>query len=161
MKKIIVLLLATSALVWSACNFSAGTKKDLGTGLSYTYNGFTVEEVVLAGPDNLAMSNNEVLLGTQVAIVVQGLTNYTLKDDKAFPGMMLSVTDKQGIAVINEADLFAEGEGYSATDAAILRGTVTVGDPMVAGETYHVKMRIWDKIKPENELTAEVDLVVK
>jgi len=161
MKKITSLLLIASALVWCACSFSAGTNKDLNTGLSYTYNGFTVEEVVMAGPDNQAMSNNEVQLGTQVAIVVQGLTNYTLKDDKAFPGMMLSVTDKQGIAVINEADLFAEGEGYSATDAAILRGTVTVGDPMVAGETYHVKMRIWDKIKPENELTAEVDLVVK
>jgi predicted small secreted protein len=120
MKKIISLLLITSALVWSACNFSAGTNKDLGTGLSYTYNGFTVAEVVLAGPDNTAMT-----------------------------------------AVINETDLFAGGEGYPATDAAILRGTVTVGDPMVAGETYHVKMRIWDKNKPENELTAEVDLVVK
>ena len=49
----------------------------------------------------------------------------------------------------------------TATDAAIIRGTVTVGEPMKAGETYHVKMRVWDKNKPENELTAEVDLVVK
>ncbi len=147
-------------MLW-ACNFSAGTKKDFGTGLSFNYNGFSVDEVLLVGPDNIAMSSNEVQLSTQVAIVVQGLANYELKDDKAFPGLMLSVTDKQGSAIINEADLFAESAGYPAADAAILRGTVTVGDPMKAGETYHVKMRIWDKNKPENELTAEVDVVVK
>jgi hypothetical protein len=32
---------------------------------------------------------------------------------------------------------------------------------MKAGETYHVKIRAWDKNKPGNELTAEVDIVVK
>ena len=161
MKKLTSLLLVAIALVFSSCNFSAGTKKDLGTGLSITYNGFGVDEVLLVGPDNTAMSNNEVQLNTQVAIVAQGLVNYVLKDDKAFPGLMLTVTDKQGTAVIDEADLFAGTEGYPATDAAILRGTITVGTPMKAGETYHVKMRVWDKNKTENELVAEVDLEVK
>ena len=155
------LLLAVIAAVSSSCNFSAGTKKDLVTGLSISYNGFGVDEVLLVGPDNIAKSNNEVQLNTQIAIVAQGLVNYVLKDDKAFPGLMLAVTDKQGKAVIDEADLFAGTEGYSATDAAVLRGTITVGDPMKAGETYHVKMRVWDKNKIENELVAEVDIEVK
>jgi hypothetical protein len=161
MKKITSSLLVASALMLWACNFSAGTKKDFGTGLSFEYKGFTVEEVLLVGPDNVAMSTNEVQLGTQVAIVAQGLANYELKDDKAFPGLMISVTDKEGTAVLGAEDLFAESEGYSAADASVLRGTVTVGDPMKAGETYHVKIRVWDKNKPENELTAEVDIVVK
>jgi len=161
MKKTTFLLLAASALVWGACSFSAGTKKDLITGLSYTYNGFGVDQVALVGPDNAPLRNNEVQLSTQIAIVVEGLTNYALKDDKAFPGLMLNVTNKEGIAVISEADLFANSEGYAASDASILRGTITVGTPMNAGETYHVKMRVWDKIKPENELTAEVDIDVK
>jgi hypothetical protein len=163
MKKIAYssLFLAATALVLWACNFSAGTKKDFGTGLSQSYKGFSVEDVLLVGPDNTAMTSNEVKLNTQVAIVVQGLTNYELKDNKAFPGLMIVVTDKQGNAIINDADLFDGTEGYPPTDAAILRGTVTVGDPMKAGETYHVKMRVWDKNKLENELTAEVDIVVK
>ncbi len=161
MKKNNFLILAAIALVWGACNFSAGTKKDFGTGLSFAYNGFGVGEVLLVGPENTALSSNEVKINTTIAIVAQGLTNYQLKDDKAFPGLMLSVTDKQGASILNEADLFEGTEGYPATDAAILRGTVTVGDPMKAGETYHVKMRIWDKNKPENELTAEVDIMVK
>jgi hypothetical protein len=161
MKKFTLLLLVASAFMLWTCNFSAGTNKDLRTGLSFSYNGFSVDEVLLVGADNTAMSNNEVQLNTEVAIVVQGLQNYELKDDKAFPGLMLSVTDSRGAFVINEADLFAESSGYPAADAAVLRGTVTIGDPMKAGETYHVKMRIWDKNKPENELTAEADIVVK
>ena len=154
-------LLAACTFVLCACNFSVGTKKDFGTGLSYKYNGFAVDEVLLVGPDNTAMSSNEVALNSKVGIVVQGLTNYQLKEDKAYPGIQLSVTDKAGTAVIDEADLFANSEGYSTDDASVLRGTVTVGDPMKAGETYHMKMRVWDKTKPENELTAEVDIVVK
>lgn len=154
------LLLFAVSIGLSACNFSAGTKKDLGTGLSYSYNGFTVDQVLLAGPDNLAMSNNEVALNTKIAIVAQGLANYQMKDDKAFPGLMLSVTDKDGTEVLGAKDLFSATEGYSADDASVLRGTVTIGDPMKQGETYHVKMRIWDKNKTDNELTVEVDLVV-
>jgi hypothetical protein len=150
------------ALLCSACNFSKGTSKDFATGLSYSYNGFAVKQVALVGPDNAIMNTNEVVLNTQIALVVEGLTNYELKDGKAFPGMMMTVTDKAGVAVISEADLFAEGkEGYSPTDAAVLRGTITIGNPMVSGETYHAIIRIWDKVKPGHELTAEVDLTVK
>jgi hypothetical protein len=146
--------------LWS-CNFSAGTKKDLATGLSYSYHGFGVDEVLLVGPDNVAQRNNEVLLNTKIAIVAQGITNYELKDGKAFPGLMLRVTDKNDHAVIDEADLFANTEGYSPADASALRGSITIGNPMKSGEEYHVTMRVWDKTKLDNELTADVDVVVK
>jgi len=157
-----ILFFLGAALLCGACNFSAGTNKDFATGLSYSYNGFRVDRVVLIGPDNTVMSSNEVVLNSEIAVLVEGLANYELKDEKAFPGMMMTVTDKAGVAVISEADLFAGGkEGYPAVDAAVLRGTITIGSPMVSGETYHAKIRVWDKVKPENELTAEVDLKVK
>lgn len=155
------LLTACCALVLTACTFSAGTNTDLSTGLSYSYHGFAVEKVVLVDAENTVKSDNDVTLNSKVAIAVEGLTNYSLKDEKAFPGLMLLVTDKQGNPVIDEADLFAGTEGYSAEDAAFLRGTVTIGDPMKSGETYHVKVRVWDKNKTDNELTAEVDLQVQ
>lgn len=150
-----------SILLLSSCNFSVGTKTNLGTGLSINYSGFSVDEAYLVDANNQVKSDNEVELGSQVAIVLEGITNYELKDGNAQPGMMLKVVDANGTAVIDEADLFAGGDGYSPEDAAILRGTVTVGDPMKADETYHVSMRIWDKNKPESEITAEVDIDVK
>ncbi len=155
------LFVVFSALILASCSFSAGTNKNFSTGLSYTHNGFHVDNVLLVGPDNVAMSNNEVQLNTKVAISVEGLANYELKDGKAYPGFMLSVTDKNGASVIGEADLFAANEGYTPEDASVLRGTITVGDPMTSGQTYSVKIKVWDKNKPENELTASVDLVVK
>lgn len=161
MRKHYFFIIIACALTMSACNFSAGTKKDLATGLAYTYKGFTVENVLLVGPDNVAMSNNEVQLNTKIALVTQGLANYELKDGKAFPGLMLSLSDQAGNFIINEADLFAGNEGYSPADAAVLQGLVTVGNPMKSGETYRVKIRVWDKNKADNELTAEVDVVVK
>ena len=162
MRKSFYVLFVVVASLCRACNFSAGTNTDFATGLSYSYNGFRVERVALVGPDNAAMSTNEVVLNSQVTILVQGLSNYELKNEKAFPGMAMTVTNKAGVAVISEADLFSEGkEGYSPVDASSLRSIVTVAQPMVSGETYHVKIRVWDKIKPENELTAEVDLKVK
>lgn len=149
------------AMIAVSCNFSAGVKKDFGTTLSFEYNGFGVEEVAFVGPDNERASNNEVKLNTQVAIVAQGLANYELRDGKAFPGLALTVKDEQGSAVIDEADLFAESQGFSPQDASIIRGSITIGSPMEPGQTYDVLMRIWDKNKPETQLTATMEIVVE
>ncbi|HET7178846.1 MAG TPA: hypothetical protein VFI14_03940 [Chryseosolibacter sp.] len=152
--------LAFIALVWCSCEFSAGTKKDLRTGLSVSNKGFSFDDSYLVGPDNTRKADNKVPLNSTVAIVVQGIDHYVLKDGKAFPGLMLTVTDKDGKPVLDEQDLLAEYDGVAPTDAAVLRGTVTVGNPMQSGETYHVKMRVWDKNKFENEINAEVDIDV-
>lgn len=159
MKKITLSFLSASLLV--ACNFSTGIKKDLSTGLSYSYNGFAVSEVYFVDSDNIPKGTNEVELNSNVALVVQGIENYTMVDEKAYPGMSLYVTDKEGNNIIGEDDLFESNIGYSAQDASVLRGTITIGEPMVAGETYHVELKIWDKHNAENNIAASIDLRVK
>ncbi|MCK6618529.1 MAG: hypothetical protein L6Q51_12885 [Cyclobacteriaceae bacterium] len=154
-------LLILTVWLLTACSFSAGTKKDLATGLSYSYNGFTVSEVYFVDAENIPKGTNEVDLNSEVALVVQGIENYTLVDEKAYPGMSLYVTDKNGNQVIAERDMFESNIGYSAEDASVLQGTITVGEPMVSGETYHVEMKIWDKNKPDNTISVGVDLRVK
>ncbi len=154
-------LCAAIVLISTSCNFSVGAKKDFGTGLTFKYNGFAVEEVILVGPDNKPMENNEVQLNTKIAVVAQGISNYVITEDKAFPGLMIKVTDKSGAEVVMTEDLFADTEGYSATDAAVIRGSLSIGAPMVSGETYHFKMRLWDKNKLDSEIVSEVDILVK
>jgi len=107
------------------------------------------------------MTDNKVQLNTKMAIVAVGINNYALKDGKAFPGMMLLVTDKKGTPVINAPDLFEGDQGHPPAAATELRGAITVAQPMIAGETYHVKMRVWDKVKTDNEINIETDLVVQ
>lgn len=107
------------------------------------------------------MTDNKVKLNTQIALVALGVNNYELKDGKVFPGMMLLVTDKMGTPVLKADDLFSGDQGHPPASATELRGDITIAKPMVAGQTYHVKLRIWDKVKPENELNAEIDLDVQ
>jgi len=161
MKKQHMIILLLSCLAFTGCNFSKGTKTDLRTGLSFSYNGFFVRDVLLIDPANNRMTDNKVQINTRIAIVALGLNNYGLKDGKVFPGMMLLVTDKKGTPVLEADDLFAGDQGHPPPAASELRGDITVAKPMMAGQTYHVKARIWDKIKPDNEVNIETNLVVQ
>ena len=120
-----------------------------------------VQDMLLIDPANKPMTDNKVQLNTQIAIVALGVNNYGLKDGKVFPGMMLLVTDKTGNPVLKADDLFAGDQGYPPASATQLRGDLTIARPMAAGQTYHVKLRIWDKVNTDNELNAETDLVVQ
>ena len=107
------------------------------------------------------LGSNEIPLDSKFSIVYQGIENYTLKDGKAFPGLSMEVTDAAGNFVLNEANLFGSStEGYSAEDASVLRGSVTVGNPMKSGETYHCKIRVFDK-NSDAEIISELDFKVK
>jgi predicted small secreted protein len=161
MKNLHLITIMLGCILFASCNYSKGVKKDLRTGLTLDYNGFGVQDVLLLDSSNKPMTNNVVQLNTKVAIAAVGVTNYGLKDGKAFPGMMLVVTDKKGSPIINAADLFEGAGGYNPADATELRGSITVGNPMVSGQTYHVKLRIWDKVKPESVINSEVNLVVQ
>lgn len=149
-------------LLLASCSFSKGVKKDLVTGLSSSYNGFAIESISVVDADNKSLSRNEVAMDSKFSIVVEGIENYELKNEKAFPGLSLQVTDAEGKDVINESDLLASyTDGVSTTDASVLSGTVTVGNPMVSGQTYHCKIRIFDKNKSESEIISEMDFKVK
>jgi hypothetical protein len=161
MKKIMLLLFTLTFFFTSACNFSSGIKTDFATGLSYKYKGFNVQNVFLVDGANNRMASNKVPLNTNMAIVALGLSNYGQKDGKVYPGMMLVVTDKTGKPVLNAADLFEGAQGYPPASASELRGDITVANPIVAGQTYHLKIHIWDKVTAGNEIDAETDLVVQ
>ncbi|MEQ1584464.1 MAG: hypothetical protein ABL895_01185 [Cyclobacteriaceae bacterium] len=147
----------------SGFNFSAsaGVKLDVNTGTKTSYTGFSVDEIYVVDAEDKQLATNEIPLDTKFSIVYQGIENYTLKDGKAFPGLSLQVTDASGADILNEADLLASyTEGFSAEDASIMRGSVTVGTPMNSGETYHCKIRVFDK-NSDAEIVSELDFKVK
>lgn len=140
---------------------SAGVKLDANTGTKSSYSGFSVDEIYIVDAKDDQLSSNEVALDTKFSIVYQGIENYTLKDGKVFPGLSLQVTDSNGADVVSEADLLASyTEGVTESEASVLRGSVTVGEPMKSGETYHCKIRVFDK-NSDAEITSELDFKVK
>jgi len=161
MTKISLFILSVAVFCLCSCNMSVGYKKDLRSGLSYKYHGFVMRGVIVVDSTNTVMTGNKVPMNSQMAIVALDVSNYGLKDGKAFPGMLLTVTDKTGAAVINSPDLFAGNQGYPPQNASELRGDISIGKPMRTGETYHVKIHVWDKVTAENTADADMDIVVQ
>ncbi|SEO47154.1 hypothetical protein SAMN05192574_108204 [Mucilaginibacter gossypiicola] len=153
-------LIILCCIILAGCNFSRGVKTDLITGLKISYKGFGVQDAILLDAGGKKINSNKVQLNTKIAIAALGVEHYGLKDGKAYPGLSLLVTDKNGKTLLNAADLFENTEGYAPAQAAQLQGTITVGSPMASGQSYHVKMHIWDKVTPTNEINADVDLIV-
>jgi predicted small secreted protein len=115
----IPLIVILSCVLFLGCNYSKGTKKDFRTGLSFSYNGFIVKDVLLIDSTDKRMTDNKVQINTRIAIVALGVNNYQLKDNKVFPGMMLLVTDKKGTPVLKADDLFAGDQGHPLTDLSM------------------------------------------
>ena len=160
MKKNIFLLIS-SLFVFSSCNFSKGVKKDLSTGLSASYNGFSIEDIYLSSEEK-RLSNNSVTMGSKIYITATGVENFIVKDDKVYPGCTIILTDKAGKEILNLPDAFSDlVNGTTTTEAKTLQASLTTGNPMAVGETYHLYVRFYDKNKKESEIVANVDLKMK
>ena len=155
-------LLAMLALsVFSACNFSKGVKKDLNTGLSASYNGAALEDVFLADSSEQKLKSNKVKLGDKVMVLATGVENFTIEDGKVFPGCQIIVTDKNKNELLNLPDAFANREnGLAAEEAKNMKGIVYTGEPMAVGESYHLKVKFFDKKNPETVIIADVDITM-
>lgn len=159
MKYIFIFIISLSTL--SACHFSKGVKKDLNTGLSAAYNGFTVDDIYLTDGDGGRLGSNKVTLGVPVKLVAAGVRNYRLKEQKAYPGCTIVLTDKNKKELLNLPDAFAGQAGSDASQATELKATLNTGDPMTAGESYHLYVRFYDKENPENEIVSQVDILAQ
>ena len=162
MKKLSITLFSVCCIILFSCQYSKGVKKDLKTGLSTTYNGFTLQDIYLTDEKDNRLNDNQILLGSKLAVVATGVDYFTEKDGKVFPGCTILLTDKAGKEILNLPDAFAEmKEGTIIAEAKTLQASLNTGDPMLVGETYHLSVRFFDKNKKENEIVANVDLLMK
>jgi hypothetical protein len=142
-------------------NSSKGIKKNLATGMITINNGLSFKEAYLADEKNEKLNSNEVTLGSKISFAIDGINNFDLKDGKAFLGVMLQVTDTNRVDILKVDDLFAEQkDGFLEKEAENLQATLTIGNPMKAGETYHCKVRFWDK-NNEGQIVSELDIKIR
>ena len=158
------ILFALFCVTLHSCSggFSKGVKKDLTTGLSASYNGFALEDIYLTDAKGNKLSDNKISLGTPLAIEAAGIENFVEKDGKVFPGCTIVLTDKAGKEILNLPDAFAEMKaGTTPAESKVLQASLNTGSPMLIGETYHLKVRFFDKNKKESEIVSNVDLMMK
>lgn len=162
MKKISIVLFSVFCIITFSCQYSKGVKKDLASGLSTSYNGLTIDDIYLANENGNRLSDHKITMGSKLAVVATGVDYFTEKDGKVFPGCTILLTDKTGEEILNLPDAFADMvNGTTVSEAKILQASLNTGDPMIVGETYHLYVRFYDKNKKENEIMANVDLLMK
>lgn len=162
MKRISFCLSALSILLCYSCNFAKGVKKDLSTGLSASYNGIAIDDIYLTDGGGTRLNSNKITLGSKITVTASGVDYLVVKDGKVFPGCTIILTDKDKKEILNLPDAFSDmANGTPVAEARTLQAYLTTGNPMVAGETYYLGVRFFDKNKKESEIVADVDLMMK
>jgi hypothetical protein len=157
-----LLLLVSLSFLFSSCQFSKGVKKDLSTGLVASYNGFSIDDIFLADGDRNRLDNNKISLGTTLLVMATGVKNFAEKNGRVFPGCTIILTDKDKKQLLHLPDAFEDmKDGTTAIEAGTLQAQLNTGKPMFPGETYHLAVRFFDKNKKENEIVANVDVVME
>jgi len=157
-KNILIFCILT-LLVSCSGDFSKGVKQDLSTGLSTSYTGFSLEDIYLTDTKGTRLTDNKISIGSPLAVVAAGVDHFELKEGRVFPGCSILLTDKTGVEILKLPDAFEHvKDGYTKAEASVLSASLTTGAPMVAGETYHLSVRFYDKLKKDNEIVSSVDL---
>jgi len=74
------------------------------------------------------------------------------------------VTDLDGNSVLSKGNMFGDVTSDGIDPATIEKSisvTLTTGDPMESGKTYHVKVTMWDAKSAMSYLESTVDLKMK
>lgn len=149
------------AFIFSACNFSVGTNKDLLSGLTLSNNGLSYSEGYLS-MDNQKLSSNKFPMDKVIYLFFDGVEGFQETEGKVFLGASLVVTDASGNKILEEADLFASynESGVSVEDAKKISLNLKIGNPMKVGAKYVWKSKIWDK-KGKGVIEAESEFEVQ
>lgn len=124
------------------------------TQLETVYENLVPAKIYIVDENDNPMNGTEVKLNTKFSIIFEGIKGYTLQNGKAHPKFSMFVNGDGGI-IVNEMDLFANNpDGFSEADASVLRGTVTVGEPMKPGQQYVCTLNIADKNNPDGYIMA-------
>lgn len=106
--------------------------------------------------DGIKSTKTEFVIGSEVQYFLEGVSGFSIKDDKALFGASMTVTDQQGNRVLHYDDLFAENkEGYTKDQSSQLNFILAIGSPMAVGGQYTWQLRVWDK-RGTGELVAEM-----
>lgn len=155
-KSIFIISVLIAALLFSGCEFSVGAKKDFNTGLNASYNGLSADNIFLAGADDSPLTSNQIILGSKIKIIAEGVNNFKVVSNKVFPGcsMLLLSPSKDSIFYIPDAyqDL---ADGKNVNEANHLAASLTTGEPMKVNSTYLFKVRFFDKYDTTNFIKAE------
>lgn len=134
-------------------------KKNLQTGLKTSAEGLSFEDHYLVNDKNEELVLTDFQRGNIIVVVLTGVRNFTVVNERVYPGVSLTVTDTTGKVVMETGDLFnSYADGFSEKDASTLRASLTIGSPLTEGN-YRLNARFWDT-KGKGLINSTLDFAV-
>lgn len=155
-KNIIIFIL--SVVYLTSCNFSKGIKTDLTTGLTYSYNGFKLEDITVLDSHQKALTSNQLPEGSVLYFQMSNVGNYTVVDGKVYLGCSMKITDSNNSILYSDDDLYKNAEEFDVNKARNPIVSARLASPLTAGNTYTVEIHFYDKKKSENVIDASVKI---
>lgn len=160
MKKIryVVTLLAIAML--GACNFSAGIKHNMNTGLTVKNSGLDYEDYKLSYND-VAAADNQWAQGETVKLTMNGMNGFKVANGLVYPGISYTIKDLKGHVIEQQDDLLQEEvrDGITPDRASKLSALYTMGENFEAGKEYEMQVCFFDK-KGDGKVTATMKFKV-
>lgn len=147
-RRLIRIPLITLALIaWLAScqrKQTVGLVTETTIGMTTQYKNLEPKQVRLV-MNQQEIHHTDIPLGESVQLLAENVSGFELKNGQAKIGCALTITDEQGKPLMQEPDLFASHDVYSAADAQLLRCSISTGSPMQYDQTYTASVRFWDK----------------
>ena len=77
---------------------------DQDTELQTGVQGFTIKNIYIVDGDDKKISSREIAFNTTFSIVYEGVSNYTLKENMAFPDLSIQIFDDEQKTIMSETD---------------------------------------------------------
>ncbi|GAA0557441.1 hypothetical protein GCM10009415_44280 [Chitinophaga japonensis] len=142
-----------------ACNFSAGVKKDLRTGLSIRNDHLHYSDYTLLR-NGEPLKNRTIQYGDKITLRLDGVGGFTREMGYVYPDLSVIIRKKNGQPVEENKDLL-ENKPYTPQQVSLVE-TYYVPAPgaLKAGIAYELEFRIKDK-KGKGAITATLPVTVK
>jgi hypothetical protein len=142
-----------------SCDFSRSVHKDLSTGMVTRGEGLSCDNAEIIVNDEV-VRNTTFTFGERVQVKFNNMDGFTRMDGKAFPGMSIISTNREGDTLLYVEDTYESmTEGYTF-DPLVLTARFNAADPYFSNHEYHQKIRIWDKKDERRQFTAGFDFDV-
>lgn len=153
-KKYLWRLAVCCLVLCAACNFSAGIKHDMKSGLTVTNTGLSFDNYKLLC-NGAAVADDEWRQGETMKVLLSGIKGFTSDRGRVFPTISIRILDGAGAVKVKLDNLEDEtfSEGISPEKAEALYGQYTLGQELEIGKEYKLEVHIGDK-KGKGEITA-------
>jgi len=154
-------IIGAAAFIFVIGGLNSSSSVNLNTGQTTTGIGLDYDDAYLM-VDGKKNATGDVNIGSKVQLFLEGISGFEEIDGNIFPAMAIDVVDSSGVSIMSAENALSKYETTGMDSANNeLFANITVGDPMLSGESYIIKIKVTDLAGPkDSEINSSFEITV-